>query len=885
MDAFPTILTSRRVVPNVFPVIPNAPYRIAIVGEAPGEYEENHGVPFVGPSGGLLNSVLRSVGIDRNACYVGNVCQVRPPQNDITKFDWTSDEIQSGLRQLKTDLNDYNPNICLLLGGTPLRAAAGCDRKITAWRGSLFSGTDINSAFYSRKCLATLHPASILREFSGYPLFRFDLGRCAAESRDANLVLPSRTLEINHDAGTLCHIMDTWPAGLPCSIDIEGGLPITKVNDSVKADAKSRRHIGWRCVSLSSSPLRGFTIAWWKFSDIEHAMVLKSFARLMGRTDVPKVLQNSLYDMFVLAFGYRILIRGLHEDTMLKGWEVYSELPKGLSTQASIWTREPHWKDDEMYETTGDNLALGCAKDTTVTLEISHAQDQYFAGDSPDMPRNLRRLQYSHYRENLQMLNPLLYMELRGIRYDKENAEKTKAEVQQELSTLGEFLSTQAGSELRGAKGSLSSQRLAKALYEVKKYPPQFKRENGRKSEKLTTDVEAILTLRRKFTNDPFLNGILRHRHLEGLKETLEIETDRDGRVRCGYNVVGTETGRLTCYTSPTGAGANLQTITKKLRVNYVADPGYDFFQCDLAGADGWTVAAHCDLLGDSTMLEDYYFGLKPARILALLFDFGPEINRLDRPSLKNSCRAVDSDGWLYFASKRVQHGTNYLMGIPTMQTQIMKDSFKLSGEAIHLEHASGSRLQALYFSRYRGVQTWHRWAEATLIGNGYLTSASGHTRVFFGARSGTRLHDTVKEFLADEPQQNTTYATNKAMLKLWNDPHNRIVRRSGRYIMTATGVVHAIPQEFSEESFPLLIPGALLIEPLHTVHDALCGQWPQFLRDWAIPRARSYFDNPLKIAGREITIPFEGAYGPSWGEVGAKNDDNKTFKPNCGII
>jgi DNA polymerase I-like protein with 3'-5' exonuclease and polymerase domains len=204
------------------------------------------------------------------------------------------------------------------------------------------------------------------------------------------------------------------------------------------------------------------------------------------------------------------------------------------------------------------------------------------------------------------MLNPLLYMELRGINYDKENADRLKAVDALEHTAIGDTLCKTAGVELRGPKGSLVPQRLAKYLYETAGYPAQYKKENGRKTESYTTDVEAILSLRRKLPNDPFLNGILRHRHLEGRIETLSILPDPDGRVRCGYNVVGTETGRLTCYTSPTGAGANLQTITKSLRGNYLADPGYDFFQCDLAGADGWTVAAHCARLGDPTMLEDY---------------------------------------------------------------------------------------------------------------------------------------------------------------------------------------------------------------------------------------------------------------------------------------
>jgi hypothetical protein len=99
-------------------------------------------------------------------------------------------------------------------------------------------------------------------------------------------------------------------------------------------------------------------------------------------------------------------------------------------------------------------------------------------------------------------------------------------------------------------------------------------------------------------------------------------------------------------------------------------------------------------------------------------------------------------------------------------------------------------------------------------------------------------MHDTVKEFLAHEPQSNTTWATNMAMLNLWNDPENR----------------HP--------------DGSLIIEPLHQVHDALCGQFPIDYTEWARTKIRSYFNNTLTIAGFDVVIPFDGAYGPSWGDL-----------------
>ena len=94
---------------------------------------------------------------------------------------------------------------------------------------------------------------------------------------------------------------------------------------------------------------------------------------------------------------------------------------------------------------------------------------------------------------------------------------------------------------------------------------------------------------------------------------------------------------------------------------------------------------------------------------------------------------------------------------------------------------------------------------------------------------------------MAFEPQANTTYATNLAMYRLWTDSSNRVNNNNNTH---------------------------LRIEPLHQVHDALCGQFKKDDTVWASGKIKSYFDNTLVIAGIPIVIPYEGGYGPSWGNL-----------------
>jgi uracil-DNA glycosylase len=799
-------------VPNELPT-KLADYRIAIIGEAPGQDEEDYGRPFVGVSGKFLTNIMREVGIDRQCCLIGNVCQVRPPRNEIALFKWEGEEIQDGLIRLKADIDSYNPSVCVLLGNTPLHAALGPKRKISNWRGSLFI-SDIPGPFMGRKCIASLHPAYVLREFSGYPLLKFDLKRAVGEAFSPNLVIPSRTLITDLDADATCQILDNWASGQRCSIDIEGTLN------------------NWICVGLASKPTEAICIVWNKFPPTECSRVLRSFAALMFRTDVPKILQNQLYDNFVLSYGYGIPIRNVAEDTLIKSWSIYAELPRSLATQASVWTRQPLWKDDTMYGQVGEGLYRGCAMDSAITLEICNAQDTVLRGKP-----------LAHYHKMIELQNVFLYMELRGIRYNQPNIDQKLIEVSDRMKPVRSRLAESAGIDLCGTKGSLSATKLIKCLYTDKSYPPQYRKDSEGGERRLTSDIEAILTLKRQFPNDTFLSDVLLHRHLEGVRETLQITADADGRVRCGYSLEA-ETGRVKCYKSPTGSGANLQTIQKSLRGNYVADTGHELFQIDLEGADGWTVACECARLGDTTMLDDYLAGMKPAKIIALLYWFGVEINQLDRTDLKwlhdNMFPIVKklAGDWIYLGSKRVQHGSSYMMGIPTMVLNILKDSFKESGTPIYLEHSIAKTLQNAMFSRYPGIQSWHAWAQTKLVADGQLDAASGQNRLFFGRRFGPSIHETVKEFLAHRPQANTTWATNLAALNLWNDPENRRLDNS------------------------------LIIEPLHQIHDALLVQSPVELHDWTILKIKGYFNNELEIAGRRIKIPFEMSYGPDWGSL-----------------
>jgi len=855
-------LVSQNHVPNVFPTI-DVPYRLAIIGDAPGTDEDTQRVPFVGPAGRILDALLGAAGVQRAGCYVGNITQYQPPNNDITEYDEYTEvmvkgtpklrrvensflghpKVVDGLAQLRTDLKEYKPHCVLLLGDAALLAARGPGFSVEDWRGSI-----INTSF--GKAVATYHPYELIRfgglNYSRWPFLQWDITRARHEAESPDIVLPQRHFELSLSADEICHRLDNWPSGRMASVDIEGGLQ------------------GWSCMGIADAPNHAFIVAFSRYSLEQQGRVYQSLSRFLYRDDIPKCLQNSLYDNFVLYYGFKMLIRNVREDTMLKWASIYSELPKGLDVQTSVLTREPAWKHLIAYSekeqkkraaagvdpaTEIQNKYRACCIDASVTLENCLAMD-----------RMLSIQEERFYRRNVQLLPAFLSMERRGFAYDSATAAHELALCRAALLETESRVETRVGHSLRG-KTSLSQTKIKKCLYEEKGYPVQY---NGRGvNKKATTDVPALLKLARKFPSDALLTDLLLYSKLESVRKTLELSTDPDGRIRCAYNLVGTETMRLTCYESPTGSGANLQTITKKLRKLYRADPGYWLFQCDLAGADGWTVAAHCMRHGDPTMWLDYKAGLKPAKIIALMHTYGVAYTQCSREELVAKCKAAsapgeccDQNSWLYFGCKRVQHATNYGVQARTGVAQIMEDSYKISGVPYFMEESEFETLQRFYFLRYPGLYAWHNWAREQVADGKNLVSASGHTRQFFGRRKSWDFklkrfaadHDTWKEFLADEPQENTTFATNEATRNLWYDPENQWTDA---------------PAERRAR------PGNHIIEPLHSVHDALIGQFPIHLTEWAVAKIRGYFQNTLTIANTQVIIPFEGAYGPSWGEQG----------------
>ena len=104
---------------------------IMIIGEAPGEIEDNSSLSFQGEIGLLLKKMLSAINIKIEKVYKTYSINFRPP-NDRKP---TAQEIRRYSIFLKDHISIINPEILVLMGSTAMEAVTGLNSKISDERG------------------------------------------------------------------------------------------------------------------------------------------------------------------------------------------------------------------------------------------------------------------------------------------------------------------------------------------------------------------------------------------------------------------------------------------------------------------------------------------------------------------------------------------------------------------------------------------------------------------------------------------------------------------------------------------------------------------------------------------------------------------------------
>ncbi len=130
---------------------------LMLIGEAPGQTEDEKGKPFVGEAGLLLNNMLKAININRNDVYVTNVVNYRPPLNRKPEIS----EINKYSIYLREHISIIDPKILIFLGSTAMNSMFGINNKISEVRGTWKELIIKNKTFLS---MISFHPAYLLRK-------------------------------------------------------------------------------------------------------------------------------------------------------------------------------------------------------------------------------------------------------------------------------------------------------------------------------------------------------------------------------------------------------------------------------------------------------------------------------------------------------------------------------------------------------------------------------------------------------------------------------------------------------------------------------------------------------------------------------------------------
>jgi DNA polymerase len=166
--------TRSKTVPGSGPITAD----LMLIGEGPGQRENELGLPFVGRSGQFLDQLLAAIDLDRDGVYVTNIVKCRPPGNR----DPEPEEIAACADYLEQQIAMVNPRVIATLGRFSMARWFPGER-ISRIHGQV-------KQFESRYVIPMYHPAAALRNGSLREVMHKDFAKIHAVLRGQPPVRP-----------------------------------------------------------------------------------------------------------------------------------------------------------------------------------------------------------------------------------------------------------------------------------------------------------------------------------------------------------------------------------------------------------------------------------------------------------------------------------------------------------------------------------------------------------------------------------------------------------------------------------------------------------------------------------------------------------------------
>lgn len=784
-------------------IIPGA--NIMIVGEFPTVDDMIRGEVYSGQLGKALSGFLYDVKIVRAACSVTTVVKEAPlyGKDEFLYSDKGKKKpnatVINAIPELAREVAAAQPTVIIALGNIALYALTG-KIGINKWRGSVLTTTR-DFGPNPIKVIPTIDPKILMKMWEWRPVMLRDLQRARDESTFREVRKPDWRFIIRPSFETVQATLDMLYRN--CEVEV---TPI-----SVDIETRGARTA---CVGLAWDKLNALCIPlmavhspghnYW--SEQEEVWIMHRLGELLTHPNCHVIGQNFSYDAqyFAVQAGF---LPNLRYDTMLMQHVVFSGMKKSLDFISSMYSEfYVYWKDDgkewdakipeEQYWT------YNC-EDCVRTFECAEVLDEMLGR------ANLRE-QYDFLRD---MWPHVVRTMLRGVRVD----ERGKESVAQELMTFIGKVQAEIFQILGHQINLGSPMQLMKLFYTDLGLKPIKNRKTGQP----TTNDDALQVIKKR---EPILSGLVDRiamvRSASVLLSTFALmPLDIDKRMRCYYNLAGTETYRLASGQNAFGSGGNLQNVPKgdedkvankkleaigkgetklivpNLRKMFVPDPGMTFFDVDLDRADLMVVIWEAD---DEGLRQAVAEGVDLHTYNASALFGIPEAH------IQYHQRQ---------AAKMFVHGTDYGGSARTMAINC--------GLTVHQSEI----MQRRWFAAHPGIKEWHRRTEAQLQATREVRNAFGFRRRYFD-----RIEAILPEALAWQPQSVVAIVINKGWKRL----------------------AETVPE----------------CQVLLQVHDSLAGQFPTHL-------ARPVMRKMKKALEIEIPYPRPLVIGvgiststKSWGDV-----------------
>lgn len=793
----------------------NANAEIMFIGIAPGRDEVRKGTPFTGPSGQLLDSVLRSVGLERDSVYCTNlIC--------YWKDDPTPTEQAPCRERLKAEIRSIGPKVIYLLGAIATAAFTG--RALAGKNGA--RGAVIWSKEFNAYLIPTYHPAGILRGLDT---------RSGRDNKGSEFIY-----DFYRDLKKWKYIL-SWGSGIPEDTTPGGGSPLAQVEYEVLYCEDYSRALDrqYACMYINAlfnslprdvpvaldvetynpdpdiidvwgDTLLSFSIATpkkaWVFP-LELIELMKEpdiASQIHWPDDIRWTFHNAQFDTQIIKKNLDVWIP-VHEDTMLMSYSlderggVHGLKPLAREYLGAGWWEQVRQKGKkQLSEIPREQLYEYNAKDACYTARLA----EYF---KPLQEADNVREVYENIL--IPAVNAVKEVQYRGFKISRKKHMQFAIEWGKLYLELEEKLQQMARES--GWQGDINLQspdQVSKFLFTYLSLPVK---KMGKKNP--SADMEVLKELQGMHE---FIDELIRYRHVARYYDTYITgfgkRIKEDSRVHAYVKIHGARTGRWSYGDPP------LQTIpqtyekegveedfqqTREMFIPSTKD--YVILEVDYGKGEIWCGQA---LSGDPIMLEDLMSGDYHSKVAS-------DTQGIPLQDVNKEHR---------FKAKKTTFGVMYAIEANSLSKQIKVS--KLEAQ-IYIER---------FYRRYPTYTRYVEWVKKQVLERGELVSKTGRKRRFFILDSGIRalkqaVNYPIQSALGDFTILSYIYLHNE-FKRLELDAHVLVQ-------------VH--------DSLVFEVHKDCLDEVIQLVHDVMTKKWfPDFPR-----------------------LPVEMSMGPNWGKTKGFHD------------